>query len=138
MDAVLDTQLFLYAFLNVAPFRRSAFETLDACEAIWAPDSLRAEVANATWQWIRSRNLPTAEGRDVLIETDALVDHFVPADELWLRALDLAVQHEHPVYDTLFVALAEQQGLPLVTFDRSLLKRFSSVACTAEAFLARR
>lgn len=40
-----------------------------------------------------------------------------------------------PVYDTLFVALARQRDLPLLSWDRSLRRRFPEAVLTPRAYL---
>jgi predicted nucleic acid-binding protein len=48
-------------------------------------------------------------------------------------AFDLAVEHDHPVYDTLFIALAQREGLRVATFDRRMLDRFPAWAFEPKA-----
>lgn len=40
--------------------------------------------------------------------------------ELIKRATELSVQHNHPVYDCIYIALAEGEMAPLITADRRL------------------
>ncbi len=39
---------------------------------------------------------------------EALTDHITSGTSLWRPALEFALQHNHPVYDTLFIALAQR------------------------------
>jgi len=50
---------------------------------------------------------------------DALT--FLPTDHLAARALDIALAITHPVYDCLYLALAESTGLQILTADRKLI-----------------
>jgi predicted nucleic acid-binding protein len=59
----------------------------------------------------------------------------VPIDELWHAALEIAIAEDHPVYDTLFVALARRLGAPQVTYDEAVLRKFSDVARRGEDLL---
>jgi predicted nucleic acid-binding protein len=52
------------------------------------------------------------------------VTGFAPIADLWETALDLGITHNHSPYDTLFVALALQQGTTVLTDDGALLRRF--------------
>jgi predicted nucleic acid-binding protein len=54
----------------------------------------------------------------------APITRLVPTAPLRARALDLALRRDHPVYDCLYVALAQREGLPLLTADRRLAERF--------------
>jgi predicted nucleic acid-binding protein len=46
---------------------------------------------------------------------------------VWLagRAFEIAAELRHPVYDCLYVALAEREGATLVTADRHLIGRLA-------------
>ncbi|MDZ7829353.1 MAG: type II toxin-antitoxin system VapC family toxin [Halofilum sp. (in: g-proteobacteria)] len=59
-----------------------------------------------------------------MTDAEALTDHMVTSEVLWRPALDLGMEHGHPVYDTLFIALARHQGTRVATFDRRLIERF--------------
>jgi predicted nucleic acid-binding protein len=52
------------------------------------------------------------------------VGHFerlVSIDQLAARALELAVDLRHPIYDCLYLALAERERAPIVSADAKLL-----------------
>ncbi|MFH2010791.1 MAG: type II toxin-antitoxin system VapC family toxin [bacterium] len=134
-DLVVDTMVLAYGLLGVEEFREEALEVLQRGDII-APDSLRAELANVVWQWVRSTPVSTQTGVDILSDADRLVSAFVPADVLWERALELAVRHDHPAYDTLFIALAELADARLVTYDAKLLTSFPERTITPSTLLA--
>lgn len=113
-----------YALIGEADPHEDAKRALRDAEEVWAPDSLRSELANVVWQWVTANRLPLAAGREVLRNANALVTHFVPTDALWEEALALSVDQRHPVYDTLFVTLAMATGRRVVTDDRKLLELF--------------
>jgi len=41
-------------------------------------------------------------------DAEALTDDAVTCESLWRPALALAIEHDYPVYDTLFVTLARR------------------------------
>ena len=47
----------------------------------------------------------------------------------------LACEDHHPACDTLFIALAKSQGVPLVTYDKKLLQKYSSIAVRPDIYL---
>ena len=51
------------------------------------------------------------------------ITRFVPARELLLPALDISVELRHPIYDCLYLALADREGEMLVTDDRAFLRK---------------
>ena len=128
--AVVDTNVFVHALVGVEPHRDEALRLLGENQPIWAPDLLRAELTIAIWQWVRTRSVPLDVATEVLTHADRLVDRYASTDELWLRALGLACERNHPAHDTLFVALAEREGIPVVTYDRRLIAAFGEVAVT--------
>lgn len=132
---VFDTMVLAYALLDEPVFGNEARRALDATEQRWAPDLFRAELANVVWQWIRARSLSIAAGLQVLHDADALVTQVVSTIEIWEQALRLAVVYGHSPYDTLFVALAASKGWKVITYDRSILKRFPDYTISVPDYL---
>jgi Predicted nucleic acid-binding protein, contains PIN domain len=127
--------VFAYALLGVLEFREDATSVLEAIDVVEIPDSLRAELANVVWQWVKHRSLAIDTARAVLWDADALINRTIPGQLLWERAFELAVEANHPAYDTMFVAAAEFAGTKLVTFDKQLKRAFPDRILTAEEFL---
>ena len=87
-----------------------------------APDLLVIECANILWKKARMGDIGAKQARERL---DALLEAPValtPSRDLLGRAMDLALELEHPVYDCLYLALALARGVPLVTADERLAK----------------
>jgi predicted nucleic acid-binding protein len=121
---VVDTNVLADALLGVSGVRERAFQLLQEADEVVVPDLFFAELANVVWQYVTRMGLPLARGLEILDDAEALVTRSVPATTLWHRAVELAVEGRHPVYDTLFVALAEAEGTKLVTRDARLRDRF--------------
>lgn len=103
---------------------------LEGEEAI-APHLFLTEAANVAWKCVRAGQLDE-EGSHMLLESViGLVDRFVPAEELLIEALHLAIRNNHPVYDMLYFALARRNAATLFTFDKKLraLCRDGDVNC---------
>ena len=87
-----------------------------------APELLLVECASILWKKVRLGNL-TEEGAAARLE--ALSQGpvlLVSGRELIKPALRLAVDLSHPVYGCLYLALAVERGLPLVTADRRFVE----------------
>jgi predicted nucleic acid-binding protein len=88
-----------------------------------APDLLLVECANVLWKKQRRGEL-TADlaglAARLLLQADV---ELLPSRPLIERALGLAVQLDHPVYDCLYLAAAVAGGQPLVTADALLVTR---------------
>jgi len=121
---VSDTMVFAYALLQVEGQYEQAITALETAEEIIVPDSLFAELGNVVWQWIEFRQLPLKTGLEVLEDTEALVDKIIPTAYIRELALELAVQANHPFYDTLFIAAAIRERVGVITFDRKLAAKF--------------
>jgi predicted nucleic acid-binding protein len=77
---------------------------------------------------VRAGALPADEGHRRLDFASRLRIRGVPIGSLWQGALTLSLSSGVSPYDTLFVALAQRQDLPLATFDKQVLKVFPNVA----------
>lgn len=97
-----------------------------------APDLIIAESANGFWQYIRAGRLSEENARTALDHLDAALT-LVPANTFFARALGLAVQHDHPVYDCFFLALAENRKTALVTADRRLAQLAENAAVEVQS-----
>lgn len=128
---VVDTMVFAYALLGVEGFREPALKALDLVDLVEVPDSLRAELVNVVWKWVRTKHLSLDLGMEVLRDAEGLIDRVIPTDQLWERALELAVHYNHPAYDTLFIAAAELAETRVITFDKKLLQTFPELAVNA-------
>ena len=85
-----------------------------------APDLILTEAANVIWKKARRKEIPDAQ--PYLAELVALSDVVTlhPSAELIVPATAIALALDHPVYDCLYLACAEAEGVPLVTADKKL------------------
>lgn len=97
-----------------------------------APALLRIETANVLRTLAARGALGVDQARQLfeLLQSApvTIVDH---DDELEARALAIALELAHPVYDCVYLAVAEKTGLPLITADKRLLNRLSSTRWAA-------
>ena len=121
---VIDTMVFVYALLRVESKYEQALAVLAEAEQIIVPDSFFAELGNVVWQWIVFRQLPINIGLDVLHDAEELVTKVIPVTSVFDSALRLAVEKNHSLYDTVFVAAAVQEQVQVVTFDRKFADKF--------------
>jgi predicted nucleic acid-binding protein len=90
-----------------------------------APDWVLAESANVLWKKVRQGQLEGAQARLGLDFIRSAYAELVPSSELLDRALAIALEADHPVYDCLYVACSEQRDAELVTADTRLAGRFA-------------
>lgn len=121
---VIDTMVLAYALIGEAEQHDRAIAALAEEDELIAPDSLRAELVNVLWLWVRHRQVDPGSALEMLRDAETLLDEFVSTASLWESALALSVEREHSPYDTLFVALAARRGTRVLTADEALLRRF--------------
>ena len=91
-----------------------------------APDLLLVEVANALWKKTAGREIsPMDADRALHLVSESGID-LRPTAPLLSRAMHLARRLDHPVYDCVYLALAEHEHASFVTADRGLLRRVSA------------
>ena len=93
-----------------------------------APDMVLAEFANVICKKVRRRELPASPR--YLDELSNLREIMMlhPGDDLIERAMQIALEIAHPVYDCLYLACAEGTASTLVTADRKLVNKVAGSA----------
>ena len=86
-----------------------------------APSLIAAEIGSAIWK---------AVGRGAVSRADALIaieaallpfEALIPIEQLRVRALALAIELDHPIYDCFYLALAERERAPVISADKRLM-----------------
>jgi predicted nucleic acid-binding protein len=86
-----------------------------------APSLIVAEIGNACWKAVRRGDLPREHAATAVEIALGPLHELKPAEELRTRALELAIELNHPIYDCFYLALAERERCALVTTDARLL-----------------
>lgn len=86
-----------------------------------APSLLASEVGNALWKAVRRGDIARDDAVAALRSVLGPFDELVPTEALHTRALELASDLRHPIYDCFYLALAEREAAALVTADTRLL-----------------
>jgi predicted nucleic acid-binding protein len=86
------------------------------------PTLIHCEVGNALWKRVRKGELAEdAEIADRLADLDHLI-RTIDETPLVARALRLAIELAHPVYDCIYLALAEANEDELLTADGRFIR----------------
>jgi predicted nucleic acid-binding protein len=101
-------------------------------DTLHAPAHWRAEAVNVLWAKVFRGDLTAAdaEQRMLVLNRAPVADTTIAG--LLPRAFAISVAHSVTVYDSLYVALAEQRDIPLVTADERLIRRLSGDADLAK------
>jgi predicted nucleic acid-binding protein len=89
-------------------------------EELIAPDLISAETGSVVWQYVRAGFLGAGDAAEIMQKMLLRIDRFAPLSELVTPALDLAIALNHPIYDCIYLALAQRERAPLVTADKRL------------------
>ena len=126
MIGVVDTSALIRLFIPDGPLPEGFEDFLRGVErgqnTAIAPELLMAESANVLNKKRKSNQLTAAESDQLLIRIIELPVRLFPHRPLIPRAFELAMDRNLSVYDTLFLALAEEQGAVLFTADQRLKK----------------
>jgi predicted nucleic acid-binding protein len=81
------------------------------------------ECANVLWKKARLREISELQAGETLADIVSGVIELRPSLPLTPAALKLGGELDQPIYDCLYLALAETEGAEIVTADRALWRR---------------
>lgn len=87
------------------------------------PDLIFAEFASVAVKLVRRGLISKIIAREAVEQLPTLIDEVAPMSDLAAPAYDLATRHGLSAYDSFYLALARQRGVPLVTADAKLARR---------------
>lgn len=123
MSLVVDASVALKWFLAGEPDAAQAMAVLREEAALFAPDIVVAEVCNGAWRSMRLGRIGQQQLGEIASVIPHCFDALVDAAALAPRAVAVAGELDHPVYDCLYVALAETRQVNFVTADSRLLEK---------------
>jgi predicted nucleic acid-binding protein len=121
VSLVVDASVALKWFLADEPDADRALAIIRDGTALIAPDLLIAEVCNAAWRLAKLFRISEAQLDEIALMLPRFFGPFVSAAGLAGRAVAISGHLDHPVYDCLYLALAEAEQAVLVTADLRLL-----------------
>jgi len=126
MAIVVDASVALKWFLSeIGSFEA---EALQAAGGIIAPDLVVTEVLNGLWKAWRKSLVP----RDQLDRSVPIVapsfSRLASSAGLAEQAWPICILLDHPIYDCLYLALAEREDCEMVTADARLLTKVRGTA----------
>jgi predicted nucleic acid-binding protein len=124
VTVVVDTDVIAAALLGEPRRGREAGRLLVSRHELLAPAHWQAELANVVWKATVLGRLPIERVDPVMAAASRLPVVSVAVSTLWRGAVARAIAVGHPVYDTLFVELAEREGTRVVSYDRAFKEKF--------------
>jgi predicted nucleic acid-binding protein len=118
-DVIVDASV---AVKWVVEEKLSDAARLLAGRSLHAPDLLYIECGNILWKKAVKGDLTLPQASRALKELQTSPVEISPSGLLLERALELAFALRHPVYDCIYLALAAERKMPLVTADERLAR----------------
>ena len=117
---MVDASVVVKLFVDEPGSAEAERLVIDGHELV-APELLLLEVANALHRKLQAQAILTDDLLPAIDRMQRSLLDLRPVSASVRRAVELALIIDHPVYDCLYLALAEQLRAPLVTADRRFL-----------------
>lgn len=114
---IIDASVALRWFLNEPGVSDAAAAFSQSAVAPSAPDLVLVEIGNGLWSATRRQRLDETTAHSLLASAPALFGELRPSETLMARAFEMARTLDHPVYDCMYLAMAEADRTPLLTVD---------------------
>lgn len=121
MTYVVDASVAVKWFVE-EPGSAAASALLASGEVLLAPDLVLMEASNTAWKKVTRGEMTQEQGAAMVRALPLYFDRLVHTEALVVRAYALAQQFAHPIYDCLYLALAEREEVRLITDDQRLIK----------------
>lgn len=125
-DWVIDANVGVKFYLpeELAEAALSLLQRLDDGDlSVIVPDLFYNESANIFWKYVRRARLSADDARRSLRNLISLPFTVIPSSDLVPHALDLALEYDITAYDALYVTLARELGISLITADGKLFRK---------------
>src|SRR5215469_4485976 len=120
MQAVVVDASVILAWSHAGDSRRdAAARAIGSRVSLVAPSIIEAEVGNGLWLGLHTGRGNVEAARTSLANLPRYV-RLESYHTLSMRALDIALALDHPIYDCYYLALAEREATRVVTFDERL------------------
>jgi predicted nucleic acid-binding protein len=118
---VVDASVAVKWFLPEAD-SAAARRLLEKPDLLMAPDILPIEIGNVFWKARRVGKMDDGQAEAALEMLRGAIVLYA-SEPMAEGALRLSFALDHPIYDCLYLLLAEQQDAQLITADRRLVRR---------------
>ena len=95
-------------------------------EELHAPRLLVSEVANAVWRKVRLDQVDRGAAGQLVATMPDMPVRWHADETICADAVRLAIAHDRPVYDLMYLALAQRLGVRVVTADQRLVNALAS------------
>lgn len=126
---IVDTSVVIQYFISQSytPQARVLIARMYSGDELYIPEFSLLECANVLWKEVRFRGLSQINAEEIIAELLRLPFQIVSVKHLLPRALQIGLNHQLAVYDSLYIALALDLNFPLITVDDKQLN--AALAC---------
>lgn len=98
---------------------RRLFNNLTEADVFYIPEFCLLECVNVTWKQVRFHAMPQSAAQILVADLALLPFRIIPIEEgnLLPHALEIGLAQKLPIYDSIYIALAEKYLYPLITAD---------------------
>jgi predicted nucleic acid-binding protein len=133
LTVIVDASVAFKWFVPDEAHAAEAGALLRSEDLLLAPDILVAEVCNIAWRSARMGRIEPEQAIRIATALPGLFASLIGSGVLARRAVEIARELDHPVYDCLYLSLAEARQTTLVTADGRFLAKLSGTAWEANA-----
>lgn len=118
-EYVVDASVVIQRLIrdNYSENVQALFRKLMGSDELIVPEFCVLECTNVLWKQVRFHQMPQSKAELLVTDLVALPLKIVPASGLMLRGLQIGLAYQLAVYDSIYIALAEQLQLPLISVD---------------------
>ncbi len=121
MSFVVDANVVVKWFVE-EDHHEQARDLLRSDDTLLAPDLMVLEITNVVWGKTVRGEIDHAQAAIIAAAIRQGEPQLYPSTEFSERALEMALSLNHPIYDSVYLACAEQFDAPLITADQRLCK----------------
>lgn len=128
VDASVGIKLFIAEPLSNEAHTLFAGLAADPPARFYAPDLFYVECTNILLKYVKRLGLAPGDAGLFVEQLGELAITAISTESLRVDAFEIAAAHDLTAYDAVYVALARQLALPLVTADARLARRLAGTA----------
>lgn len=123
---VADASVLMHAIVQ-SPFSMEVDQSWTVDPYWIAPALWRSELRSGLTKHVRHGSFPSRDAFERALEAENLISETIEIRDHHL-VLTIALESGCSAYDSEYIALAMEKGLPLLTYDRKLIDLFPGIA----------
>jgi predicted nucleic acid-binding protein len=124
---VIDASVLVKLFIEEEGSSEAA-ALLKPTDELFAPDLLWAEVSNIIWKYARRGEVSAGDAKAIVADMLQMPIETESCRELTESALEIAIATNRTVYDALYLALAIDRQMQMLTADEKLANALSKTS----------